>query len=387
MDRLGTENLKTARSFADFVGPEAWKAAEKAVAATTEQEVRALLARGTWSPSDIAVLLSPAADPYLEELAQRARALTLQRFGKVVILYVPLYLSNFCINSCRYCGFRSDNPVRRRKLSAEERRREMQYLKELGFEHILLVSGEDPRALPPGELAQCVAEAHRLFASVSIELYPLPEEGYRSLVEKGCDGIALYQETYNCEQYSRMHPRGPKRDMRRRLESIEYAARAGMRSLGLGALLGLSPWRVEGVFLALHAAYLMKRYWKCRIAFSFPRLCPAAGGFKAPHPVSDRDLVHLMCALRLAFPDAELVLSTRERPDLRDNLITLGVATRYSAGSRTEVGGYTLEAQSESQFEIHDTRAPADIARVIATRGYDPVWKDWDRSFIPELRN
>jgi len=369
-------------SFAEVVSCAAWESAQAALASVTEGEVRAVLSSSKVSPEDVYILLSPQADHFLEALARKARALTLQRFGRTVVLYVPLYLSSYCMNSCLYCGFRRENPVQRKKLSPEERRQEMLYLRDLGFQHILLVSGEDPRAFPLSELADCVSEAHRLFASVSIEVYPLAEEGYRELVRRGCDGIALYQETYNPEQYRRVHPRGPKRNMENRLNAIEYAARAGMRSLGLGALLGLSDWRVEGIFLALHASYLMKRYWRSRIAFSFPRLCPAEGGFRPPFPVSDRDLVHLMCALRLAFPDAELVVSTREPPELRDNLISLGVATRYSAGSRTEVGGYSLEGKSVCQFEIHDTRSPSNIARVIQSKGYDPVWKDWDFRFL-----
>ncbi len=369
-------------TFDTAIDQAAWNAVEETLDRITAQDVHAVLAKDHIRPADLPALLAPVADAALEQMAQRARALTLQRFGRAIVLYVPLYVSSHCINACLYCGFRRDNAITRHKLSIEEVDQEMDFLKAEGFDHLLLVSGEHPGKLPIDFLETVTELAHRRFSSVSIEIYPLDTAGYSRLVSAGCDGLALYQETYSPAQYDRVHPSGPKRDFRARLKAVEAGAQSGMRSLGLGALLGLSSWRTDGVFLGKHASHLMKNYWRSRISFSFPRLRPAAGGFMPPHEVSDRDLVHVMCALRLAFPDAEVVVSTRESAELRDNLIALGIATRYSAGSRTEPGGYTVTHEAEGQFEIYDTRPPAEVARVIAGAGYEPVWKDWDRTFL-----
>ena len=368
--------------FAPTLTGETWSAAAGEFAAVTSADVDRVLEQDRQTPRDLPILLAPAADAALERMAQLARRLTLQRFGRVVVLYVPLYVSSKCVNSCRYCGFRHDNDIVRHTLSPAEIEREMEHIRTEGFEHLLLVSGEHPTEIPVEYLADVVARAHRRFSSVAIEVYPLDEPGYTKLVAAGCDSLALYQETYDPTQYREMHPAGPKSNFAARLNAVSAAAAAGMRSLGLGALLGLSDWRTEGIFLGRHASYLMKHYFRSRIGFSFPRLCPAAGDFEVPHPVSDRDFVHLMCALRLAFPDAELVTSTRESPAFRDNLIKLGVATRQSAGSCTVPGGYTSDREAEGQFQIHDSRSPAAVAEVIARAGYEPVWKDWDRTFL-----
>lgn len=326
-------------------------------------------------------LLSPAAEPFLEQMAQKARQVTEQRFGKVVSMFAPLYLSNFCTNSCVYCGFNIHNPIKRMALSPEEAGREGEAIHKMGFRNLLLVSGEAPQIVSLSYLKQVLEKLRPLFAALSIEIYPMDTQSYRELMEYGVDGLVVFQETYNEERYGDFHPAGRKRDFRWRLATPERGGAAGYRRLGIGALLGLCDWRAEGFFLGLHARYLMRTFWKSQISISFPRLRPAAGAYQPPHPLSDRDMVQLMLALRLFLPDVGLVLSTRESPFLRDHLIPLGV-TSMSAGSRTEPGGYAKESDAEAQFEVADERPPDVVAAVIRSKGYDPVWKDWDPAFL-----
>ncbi len=326
-------------------------------------------------------LISPAASPYLEELAARAQAVTRERFGRVIQMYAPLYVSNECTNGCVYCGFNRANPVRRVTLAPEQVEAEAQALWRAGFRSVLLVSGEAPRAVPPAYLEHVAGRLHRRFASVSVEVYPLDEDGYARLVAAGVDGLTVYQETYDPQLYARVHPSGPKADYRWRLGAPARGAAAGMRRVGIGALLGLGPWRQEAAAVALHALWLQRRYWETQVCVSFPRLRAAAGGIVPPHPVPDRDLVQLACALRLLLPDAGLVLSTREEPRFRDGLAPLCI-THMSAGSRTEPGGYTHPEEAEGQFQVEDRRSPAEVSARLAGLGIEPVWKDWDAAFL-----
>jgi 2-iminoacetate synthase len=222
-----------------------------------------------------------------------------------------------------------------------------------------------------------VKELRPWFASISMELYPMETAAYRQLIAQGVDGLVIYQETYNEERYREVHPAGQKRDYRWRIETPERGGEAGFRRIGIGSLLGLSDWRVDGFYLALHARYLLRNFWKSHLTISFPRLRPAAGGYQPPCPVSDVHMLQLLTALRLFLPDAGLILSTRESPHLRDHLIPLGI-TSMSAGSRTEPGGYVNCSEAEAQFEIADHRSPQEIIEVISRQGYEPVWKDWD---------
>jgi 2-iminoacetate synthase len=330
---------------------------------------------------DLLSLLSPAAEPFLEEMALRAHRVTERRFGKVISLFAPLYLSNECANSCAYCGFNRHNAVDRLTLSPERAVAEAGYLRDLGFRNLLLVSGEASQIVTLPYLLDIVERLGRTFSSISIEIYPMETSDYKELTAGGVDGLVVFQETYNEKGYAEFHPAGAKRDFRRRLETPERGGEAGFRRLGLGALLGLANWRAEGFFLAMHARFLMRKYWKSFVSISFPRLQPAAGGFQPPRPVSDTHFVQLLTALRLFLPDAGLVLSTRESSYLRDHLIPLGI-TSMSAGSRTDPGGYLREAHAEAQFEVSDARPAGEVARVITAMGYEPVWKDWDRAFL-----
>jgi 2-iminoacetate synthase len=263
----------------------------------------------------------------------------------------------------------------------DEAEREGRFLHEKGFRHILLVSGEAPLEVGIDYLRKVAERLRPLFASIAIESYPMEKDDYQALVTAGVDGLIVYQETYDRECYREVHPAGRKSNYRRRLETPERGGAAGFRRLGIGALLGLSDWRVEGFFLALHARYLLRHFWRSHLTVSFPRLRPASGGFEPPFPVSDAAMVQLLTALRLFLPDAGLVLSTREPAELRDHLIPLGV-TSMSAGSRTAPGGYSRDGSGEAQFEIADHRDPETVAAVIRRLGYEPVWKDWDAAFL-----
>lgn len=328
---------------------------------------------------DISELISVQTSSHLEEMAAAAHALTVRRFGRTIRLYAPVYLSNECINGCVYCGFNSNAKIERKTLSVDEAVDEANAIMDAGHRHILLVSGEHPERVSLDYLCSIAAAIRERAAGITIEVQPMDEPSYRRLAAAGVDGVTLYQETYDEGVYRRMHPAGPKKTYGSRMESIDAAGRAGMRSLGIGALLGLADWRSEALSLVSHARDLMRRHWRSHIAISVPRIRDSAMGFAMPNPVSDRDLVQMICALRLALPDCGIVLSTREPAALRNRLLPLGI-TQMSAGSVTSPGGYTRGGSGE-QFHIEDTRSPEAVASMLKSRGYDPVWKDWERTF------
>ena len=386
---------------------------------TSNADARQLLTKDKLSLADFAQLISPAAAELLEPLSRRSQQITQQRFGKVIRLFAPLYLSNECINNCKYCGFSRDNAILRVTLSVDEVRREARALAAQGFRNILLVAGEHPKFVSNGYMAECVAALHEEIPSVSLEVGPMETDEYRPMVTAGADGLVVYQETYDRAIYDEMHTAGPKKNFDWRLETPERAYTAGFRRLGIGALFGLADWRYEALSVAAHADYLLRNCWKAQVTISLPRLRPCAGEFEPLTHLSDRELVQLVCAFRLMFPDVGLVLSTREPAKLRDGLFPLGI-TLISAGSHTEPGGYTgagkekihqtvrgriIEAGSSEwavgressradsiatspqqpkattatgQFNIADDRSPEEVAKLIQSLGYEPVWKDWD---------
>jgi len=328
--------------------------------------------------------LSPAAAGLLEDMAQLARRITTQRFGRTIQLYAPLYVSNYCVNSCTYCGYRKENHTNPTRLTIEEALADAEILAAQGFRHILLVSGSDAKYVTSDYLCQLADKLRKAFkfSSISVEIYPMDKKGYSELFAAGIDGVTAYQETYDRKLYAGFHPAGPKNDYDWRLATHDRAAAAGMRRLGIAALLGLSDWKAETFALAEHASYLMKNYWRSQVSFSFPRLRPACGSsLENTFNVTDRDMLQMIVALRLCFPDAGIVLSTRESAELRDNLIRICV-TRVSAGSKTNPGGYSGQS-STPQFEIDDSRDPSELAEVIKAAGADAVWKDWDAAFNP----
>ena len=337
---------------------------------------------GSYSLQKLLVLISPAAEDYLEEIAQLAHHLTIQRFGRTIRLYAPLYLSNYCANSCRYCGFNRENKFKRTRLSVDQAFEEANIIASERFKDILLVSSEDRQFISVDYLTELARRLRGKFSSISLEVYQMGSTEYSKLFEAGIDGVTLYQETYNRKAYSHYHPAGPKSDYDNRLSTLDHIAVAGMREVGLGVLLGLADWRIETLALAEHANYMIKRYWQSHVSFSFPRLRPA---YKVEDSqfnfLDDKNLVQMIASLRLCFADAGIVLSTRERAQLRDNLIKLGV-TRMSAGSKTNPGGYSGHTGATEQFEISDNRSPTQVASTIRQQGFKPVWKDWDIAFI-----
>jgi 2-iminoacetate synthase len=369
-------------------------------------------ARASLEPSqltlnDFAHLISPAAAGQLEAMGRRSQAVTRRRFGRVIRLFAPLYLSNECINNCRYCGFSRDNAILRVTLSVDEVLREARALTAQGFRNILLVAGEHPKFVSNSYLVDCVRTLHAEVPSLSLEVGPMEVEEYRPLVRAGADGLVVYQETYDRGLYAAMHTSGPKRNFDWRLETPERAYTAGFRRLGIAPLYGLGDWRLEAISVAAHAEYLLRHCWKASLTISLPRLRPCAGEFQPLTHMTDREMVQLVCAFRLLFPDVGLVLSTRESPRLRDGLIPLGI-TLVSAGSHTEPGGYTGAGKDKlhrtergrilelgagerapadtpvngrgatGQFNIADERPAGEVAELIRRLGYEPVWKDWD---------
>lgn len=375
---------------------------------TSDADVRRVLSAQETGLRAFRALISPAAGQHLEALSSLSQRITQQRFGKVIRMFAPLYLSNECINNCSYCGFSRDNPILRVTLSVDEVCRETEALVEQGFRNILLVAGEHPKFVSNGYMESCLRALKDRVPGLSLEVGPMETEDYRSMVNAGAEGLVVYQETYNRDIYRTMHTAGPKKDFDWRLETPERAYAAGFRRLGIGALYGLADWREEALAVAAHTHYLLKHCWKSQLTVAFPRLRPCAGEFQPLVPLDDRTLVQLLAAFRVAFPDIGLVLSTREPAWLRDGLIPLGV-TMMSAGSHTEPGGYTgagnenvhvtekgrvkalstdvrrdethahgTGTKATGQFDIADVRSPTEIAELILRLGYEPVWKDWD---------
>lgn len=324
-------------------------------------------------------LISPKAEKHLEEMASKAHDITLRYFGRTIQLYTPIYLSNYCDNQCVYCGFNSSNKVERKRLSLDEVDREAKFISSTGLRHILILTGDSREESPVSYIEDCVKILRKYFNSVSIEIYALTEAEYTELVSRGIDGLTIYQETYDEALYSKMHPRGPKSDYLFRLDAPERGARAGMRGVNIGVLLGLSEWRRDVFFLGLHAKYLQDSFTDVEVGISIPRIRQQIGGFKALYNVNDKDIVQMILALRIFLPRLGISLSTREDANFRDNLVPLGI-TRMSASSTTIVGGHTIEAYGEdnpSQFEILDRRAVSEIMSMLERKGYQGVLKDW----------
>jgi len=345
--------------------------------------VQNALSRRRKTPRDLALLLSPGAGEMLPQIAEHARRIALERVGRAILLYAPLYLSNRCVGGCPYCGFRANRRIERRVLGLEEIGREAAQLERLGIKHVLLVAGDDPKRVDVEYLASAIRALRWVVPSVSVEVAPLETDGYRALVEAGADGVTLYQETYDSVVYKAMHDRGPKADYDYRLVALDRAGQAGVRKLTAGVLWGLAPWRQDALRLGLHLLQLQRSWWRSTVSFGVPRLRWVPDDFEIPHPFDERSLIHVMVALRAFLGDVGVALSTRESAELRDGMVALGV-TQMSAGSRTEPGGYSDPGAAGDQFEVSDTRSPAEVADALRGLGYDPVWKDWDRGLGPE---
>lgn len=369
------EGVPAGTAAADLVATDL-STARRLAASATPAEVERALGAPRRSLADLGALLSPAAGRRLEEMAARAHAASTRRFGRVVRMFAPLYLSNECVSTCTYCGFSAGNDIARRTLTAAEVAGEARELCGRGFRHLLLVAGEHARVVSKDHVVDCVRALSPEVPSVSIETQVWDTATYGRLVAAGCEGLVVYQETYDPRVYAAVHLKGKKRNYGWRLGAPDRGAEAGMRSITLGALLGLAPdWRSEVLSLAAHAQALSRRWWRCEVAVAAPRLRPAAGDFQPAQAVGDRDYAQVLCALRLALPEVGITLSTRESAQFRDHALRLGV-TQMSAGSHTEPGGYASPDGAEPQFEVSDTRSPAEVAAAVRAAGYEPVWKD-----------
>ena len=324
---------------------------------------------------DLKALLSIDAQKYLEEMAEEAQRISLQYFGRAILLYTPMYLSNYCVNKCSYCGFNADNNLKRKKLSLDEVEKEAKFIASTGLKHILILTGESRHHSPVSYIKDCVKILKKYFTSISIEVYPLKEEEYKELIGAGVDGLTIYQEVYDKEKYKEVHLAGPKTNYQFRLDAPERACKAHMRTVNIGTLLGLAPWREEVIKTAMHAKYLQDKYPDTELSVSVPRLRPHEGTFKDIIKVSDKNLVQIILALRIFLPRVGITVSTRESAYMRDNLLSLGI-TKMSAESTTSVGGHTMDKTSE-QFEIFDGRNVEEIKQMLLEKKYQPVLQDW----------
>lgn len=345
--------------------------------AFTAADVTRVLAKDRLDPVDLLALLSPAAIPFLEEMAQKAHQITLQNFGRTIQMFAPLYVANICTNKCAYCSFNMENEIVRRKLTLEEVEIEGKAIAAKGIRHILILTGESRKESGPDYIAACIKRLRPDFSSIGLEVYPLKEEEYKQLYEAGVDTMTMFQEVYDEEVYASVHLGGPKRIYRNRLDAPERACNAGLSSVTLGALLGLGHWREEAFYTALHAEFIMKTYPGVEVGLSAPRMRPHVGSYEPQWPINDTELVQIMLAYRLFLPRATITLSTRESAPLRDALLPLCV-TKMSAESRTSVGGYDESTETgSSQFEISDERTVEEVAKMIRSQGYQPVFSDW----------
>lgn len=360
----------------DWLNPEPWLNLEF----TSSDVMRAI---GADSPNEktLAALLSPEAANHLEAMAQRAQAITRRHFGKTISLYTPLYLSNFCNGGCLYCGIAGDRRAKRAVLDEPQLRREMEAIKAMHLEELVLLTGERMPEADVPYLRDCIAIASEYIHNITIEVFPMAEQEYRTLAEAGCTGISLYQETYDQAVYEKMHRWGDKRDFFNRIDAADRALRGGLRTIGIGALLGLADPRFDMLCVYRHAKQLLKTYWQAGVSISFPRINPQLGGFRADHPVSEKMLAQYIFALRICLPEIPLVLSTREPVRVRDGLAGVGIS-KMSVASKTTVGGYSDGSEeSTEQFEISDERNIPVFCEMLRTKGLEPVFKNWDATY------
>ncbi len=357
-----------------------WDDVRLSIYAKNDSDVTRALSKEKLDLEDFKALISPAAEPYLELLAQRSVALTRKRFGHTMSMYIPLYLSNLCANACSYCGFSMEHRIKRKTLSSDEIAKESAVIKKMGFDNILLVTGEHESKVGMNYFKKVVPEIKKRFSYLAMEVQPLDKLEYQELKQCGLDAVMVYQETYNRRTYAKHHLRGNKMDFDYRLQTPDRLAQAGIDKIGIGSLIGLEEWRTDCFFVAAHLQYLEKRYWKSRYSISFPRLRPCEGTQAPKSVMSDRQLVQLICAYRLFNNEVELSLSTRESKEFRNHVYPLGI-TSISAASKTQPGGYASDDVELEQFTISDERSASLVAESLKSAGMEPVWKDWHQSF------
>lgn len=354
-----------------------WEEVKASIYEKTSIDVEKALQRSKRDLEDFKALISPAAENYLEPMAQLSQKLTQKRFGKTLQMYIPLYLSNECQNICTYCGFSLDVEIPRKTLSDEEILEEVKIIKDLGYDHVLIVTGEANKSVGVEYFKNAIRLIKPYFSHIAIEVQPLEVEDYKNLIDKGLNTVLVYQETYREEDYKKHHPKGKKSNFKYRLETHDRLGEAGIHKMGLGVLIGLEDWRVDSFFCASHLTYLERKYWQTKYSISFPRLRPCAVGTELKSVMNDRQLLQLICAYRIFNEEVELSLSTRESQNFRDHVISLGI-TSISADSKTDPGGYANPNTNLEQFEIDDNRSTSEFIKIIKQKGYDPVFKDWD---------
>lgn len=367
--------------FSEILDRISWEETTERIMAKTDADVRRALGKRNLDIDDFMSLISPAAEPYIEIMAQLSQKYTLERFGKTISLFIPLYLTNSCANGCIYCGFNSANKIKRTILTEDEMVREYEAIKKLApFENLLLVTGENPAKAGVPYLAKALDLAKPYFSNLQIEVMPLAAEEYAELVGHGLNGVICFQETYNRARYNIYHPRGQKADFEWRLNGFDRMGQAGVHKIGMGVLIGLEDWRTDVTMMAHHLKYLEKTYWKTKYSVNFPRMRPSESGFQPNVVMSDKELVQVMCAMRIFDHDVDISISTREAGTFRDNVCRLGVTT-MSAESKTEPGGYACYPQALEQFQISDDRTAVEVEAAIRAHDRQPVYKDWDSAF------
>jgi len=367
--------------FYDIIKTIDWDSTTCEIQSKNTRDVEIALSKQHLDIHDFMALISPAAQPYLKQMATLSHRITLERFGRTISMYIPMYVSNACTNSCVYCGFNHANPLTRITLSLDQVKAECEAIRRLGpFENLLIVSGEFPRLNGVDYLEKVLKVARPYFNNLTIEVMPMKERDYYRLTQSGLNGVVCFQETYHEANYKKYHPRGMKSIFEWRVNGFDRMGASGVHKIGMGVLIGLEDWRTDVTMMALHLQYLRKCYWKTRYSINFPRMCPAEGGYKPKVVMSDRELAQLTFAFRIFDHDVDISYSTRETPSFRANMMKLGV-TSMSAGSKTEPGGYVSTPDALEQFEVSDSRTPMQVAQEIRDLGYEPVWKDWDKIF------
>ncbi|WP_372808925.1 2-iminoacetate synthase ThiH [Pontiella sp.] len=364
-----------------WLSPEPWLNLEFSAA-----DVQRALHADAPNEKTLAALLSPEAAHFLEPMAQRAQTITRRHFGRTISLYTPLYLSNFCNGGCLYCGIAADRKATRSVLDTEHLRHEMEAIRAMHLEELVLLTGERMPEADVDYLETCVSIAAEYVHNVTVEVFPMAEAEYRRLAEAGCTGVTIYQETYDPVVYERMHRWGDKRDFAARVDAPDRALRGGMRTIGIGALLGLADPRHDILCVYRHAKHLLKTYWQAGVSISFPRIRPQLGGFEPDFPVDEKMLAQFVFALRICLPEIPLVLSTREPRRVRDGMAGLGIS-KMSVASKTTVGGYSEDSEeSTAQFEISDDRGIDEFNAMLRAKGLEPVFKNWDATYREPAR-
>jgi 2-iminoacetate synthase len=370
-------NLKSYETFADILSHYESFDFQTYLENVTNEDIEKSLKKESLNQLDFLNLLSKKAQNYLEEMAIISKKHKIRHFGNVILLYLPIYVSNYCSSDCEYCGFSKKNKIIRKHLSEEELHVEAKEIAKNGIKHILLLTGEAKKIADLEYLKMCIKVLKKYFSSISIEIYPLETDEYKQLKELGVDGLTIYQEVYDKNIYKTVHTSGEKQNYDYRLEAPERGANADFRAINIGVLFGLGDIQKEAFLSGVHARYLMDKFPQIEISLSLPRINNAEGDFKVKHTLNDRDFVQFMLAYRLYMPSCGINISTRESASFRDNLIDIG-ATKFSAGSKTDVGGYSDIDKSTPQFDISDKRSVEEIVKMIKSKGQQPVFKDWE---------